>query len=124
MKKFLVLLVTLFSMQFTYADGEANIKIKMNGATSDNRYFLCMDGIGCLSILSATHGKIYPVFHPIEMDNIFITDVSNDFTVSPEGLPKSCQVTVDMNKTITISGNIVKGKGQTIRIQNLHCTVS
>lgn len=124
MKKCLVLLVALMSMQTAMASDTANIRIKINSGVHDNRYFLCLPNVGCLSILAAEKGKVYPIFHPVQMSGIYVTDVSNGFQVSPQGLPSSCNVTVDPNKTITISGSISPAKDNGVRVSQLHCSVS
>lgn len=122
----LVALVALLALQTACADttGTANIRIRITGAASDNADFLCLPNVGCLSILAAQKGKIYPLFNQIEMDGIFITDVDHNFRVTPEGLPKSCDVTVQPHQTITISGRLLAGPNQSTRIDGLHCTVS
>jgi hypothetical protein len=125
MKKSLIVLIALICVQTAaFADDTANIKIRINGAIHDNRYFLCLPNVGCLSILAAEKGKVYPVFHPIQMSGIFVTDVSSGYQLSPQGLPSSCDVTVDTNKTITISGSITTTKNNGVRVNQLHCSVS
>ena len=131
MKKTLALLLVLAlgSIQFAYATdttaplNTANIKIKVSGATQDNRYFLCLPNIGCLSILAAQKGKVYPVIHSFRMDNIFVTNLQ-DFRLFNEGLPDSCNVTVNTDQTITIYGNITKGPNNSIHLNNLRCSVA
>ena len=127
MKKLLILalaLVTLTGTQLALADSTANIKIHITGVQKDNSYFLCMQNIGCLSVLASDEGKTYTIYHPIEMDTIFITDVDHNFRVSAEGLPQSCQGTVQPNHTVTISGNASPRADGTVKINNLHCSMS
>ena len=130
MKKFLAMCLAISCLnligfvQTAYGDDFANVRIKISGAAKDNRYFLCLPNIGCLSILAATtKGKIYPVTHSFEMDNIFVTNM-DDFRVHPQGLPTSCNVTVKTNQTITIYGKITQGQNDSILINQLHCSVS
>ena len=126
MKKFFVLLLTVGCMQLVQvanADPAANIKIKISGATKDNKYFLCIPSVGCLSILAAQKGKVYPVFRPVEMDNMFIAN-QYSFRVKAQGLPNSCNVTVNTNQTITIYGNLVSGPNNSMRVSNLRCSLS
>jgi hypothetical protein len=108
---------------FADDNAAANIKIKLTSSVHDNRYFLCMEGVGCLSVLAAQKGKVYPVFHPVEMDNLYVNNVLS-MRLSPQGLPKSCDTTVQPNQTITISGQIIGGPGDSAYINNLRCTVS
>ena len=127
MKKLFILAMTVLSMSFTtlaMADNTANIKIKLSGAIHDNRYFICLPNIGCLSVLAAQKGKIYPIVHSFQMNDIFLTDASDNLKVHPQGLPASCDVTVNENQTITISGNIVTGANKSVYINKLHCSLS
>ncbi len=123
MKKCLIALLLLFtSVQLAFADDTANIRIRITGAV-DNRYFLCEPNIGCLSIYNAVRkNKTYPIYHSIDMDKLYVTDTA-DMGLSPQGLPKSCDVTVNTNKTITIYGNLVPSKTG-MRVNNLRCTLS
>lgn len=124
MKKcFLVLLVMLMLPGVALADEAANIRIKITGATSDNRYFLCMATVGCLSIAKAAHGKIYPMFNGLTMQPLYVTNLQN-FRVYQQGLPASCNVTVEPNQTISIYGRIVSGPKDSIRIANLSCQIT
>jgi hypothetical protein len=119
MKKLLV----LAGMQTAFADGAANIKIRLNGTAGDNRYFICLPNVGCLSVLAAERGKVYPIFQPITLGNIFILDASNHYRLSPQAGTQSCNITVNTGQTVTISGNITKN-GQIVRVGQLHCAVS
>lgn len=134
MKKW-VLLLSLFSLvvsqplisPFVFAYGgsdTANIHMRIAGASGDNRYFLCLQGIGCLSILAGDEGKIYPIYQPIAMDNIYVTDAAQNYRVSGQGLPSSCQVTVNTGQTITISGNLTPMSDGSTAIEGLHCEVA
>lgn len=123
MKKLLALVVALsMSMSMAYADNTANIKIKIAGAIHDNTYFLCMPDMGCLSILAAKKGKVFPLMSQVEMNTLFITDTT-DMSVHNQGLPSSCNVTVKPNQTITIYGNLQK-QGNKVTVNNLRCTIS
>lgn len=125
MKKFLILLCALSYIQMGYAADTqtANIKIKISGALNDNRYFLCLPNIGCLSILAAQKGKVYPIFHSIQMDNFFVTNM-NSFRVTPQGRPDSCNVTVNTNQTLTIYGKLIPGPDDTVHVDKLRCVVT
>lgn len=125
MKKFILLVASLISLSnLAFADGTANIRMNIQGAASDNTYFLCLSNVGCLSILAGDRGKVYPVYHPIEMDNIYVTNVDRSFKLSAEGLPASCNVTVQPNHTVTISGRIVPLANGNTELAGLHCHVS
>jgi hypothetical protein len=123
MKKLFILLLGLVCLPMAFATDAVNIKIKINGASSNNRYFLCLPDIGCLSIRAAQKGKIYPIFHEIEMEGIYVTNVEN-MRVFPQGLPKSCDLSLETNKTLTISGHLVTGPNGEAKINNLSCQVT
>ena len=123
MKKLLIVLIALISMQTAFADDAAKIKIKISGAMGNNRYFLCMPNVGCLSMLAAQRGKVFPIFRPIDMNTFFVADVNNNFHLTPQRLPSSCNGTVKTNQTITISGNIT-ANGEKSEINGLHCSIS
>ncbi len=120
-KKTLALLVALSFIPTAYAIDTANIKIKISGALNENNYFLCLRNVGCMSLLAAKKGKVFPLRQPIPIGNIYITDV-NDMGVYPQGRPTSCNVTVQPNQTITISGKLKTG--QEVKVDQLHCVVS
>lgn len=125
MKKLLSALLISACVTSVFADDTAaNIQIKVSGAIHDNRYFLCLPNVGCLSILGASRGKVFPVFHPVEMDGIYVADASHGLQVSPQGLPASCDTTVATSKTVTISGSIAPAKNGMVKINNLRCSVS
>lgn len=103
----------------SYAD-TANIRMRINGATSDNRYFLCIPNVGCLSIARGDAGKVYPFYNDVRMRNLFLTNLQN-FEVSAMGLPPSCNVTVKTGETLAIHGTI-RTANRTAYIANLYCT--
>ena len=123
-KKLFIILVALTFIPVSMADSSANIKIKMKGAGHNNRYFLCLPDVGCLSMLAAKKGKVFPIFHPIQMNNIYVMDVNNHFKVFNQGLPSSCNVTVQQDQSITISGNITLGAKNSVIVNQLHCSVN
>ncbi len=125
MKKFFAILATVGCIQFASAAdmNAANVSIKISGALADNRYFLCLPDVGCLSIhAAAKKGKVYPVFHSFDMEKIFVANL-NTYRIYPQGLPDSCNVTVNPNQTLTIYGNLVTKADQT-RVEKLRCTVN
>lgn len=124
MKKLLAVLLSLVLMQTAYAYDAANIKIRMSGPIHDNRYFLCMTGVGCLSILAAKNGTVYPILSQVKMRSLYVVDAANNLRLTPQGLPSSCDVTVKKNQTITISGHLAAGANKSVELNQLHCSVS
>ncbi|HLB42863.1 MAG TPA: hypothetical protein VJN02_08470 [Gammaproteobacteria bacterium] len=124
MKKMIVLsLLILSSIQLAYATDTANIKIKIAGPINDNRYFMCIRNVGCLSIRAAKHGKIFPVARSVEMDNIYLVNLKNNQLYS-QGLPNSCNITIKPQQTVTISGKLSSGPNNSVRINQLNCAIS
>ena len=122
MKKLIFMLFALTCVQFAYAADSANIKIKISGV-SNNRYFLCIPDMGCLSILAAQKGKVFPILRDIDMNTIFVTD-TNNYHVHSQGLPDSCNVVVKTNQTITIYGKLVVKPSERVQVNQLRCSVS
>ncbi len=124
MKKIILLSVLLISsIQFAYAADTANIKIKIAGAINDNRYFMCMQNVGCLSIRAANKGKTYPVNQAVEVNGIYLVNMKNN-RLFPQALPASCNTTVKPQQTLTITGTLAKGNNDSARVNELRCTVS
>lgn len=121
MKKLLAALTLILFMPFAYADDTANIKIQLNGTLKDNRYFLCLSTIGCLSIRAAQQGRVYPIYRPFQLYNMYVSDMT-DLSLHRQNLPSSCSVEVETNKTLTISGNLSQ-IGNRVQINQLRCTL-
>lgn len=121
MKRLLLfIIILLLNLQTAFATPSANIHIKIKGAPQDNRYFLCIANIGCLSIYAAEQGKIYPIFHPFRMTEIYVTDANRSFRIYAIGFPKSCDVRVKESQTISIYGYIVTTPSG-VQIHQLRC---
>lgn len=99
----------------------ANIRIHISGAPENNRYFLCVCNIGCLSIIAAERGKVYPIFRTIHMHSLYVTDVKTR-RVYNQGVPPSCNVTVNPGQTISIHGRIISSHNK-LMVSGLSCSV-
>jgi len=119
MKKLLItLLLIVASTSMAFAQDATKIKLRINGASPDNKYFLCSRAFGCFSILGGQRGKVYPVFRPVNVGAIFVMD-KHTRKIAPQGVPASCQGEVS-NKTITITGQI----GPSGNVSGLRCSIS
>ena len=116
----LVLVLLTLSPLLSYASA-AHINIKISSSVKDNRYFLCLPSVGCLSIRAAQRGKVFQVYRDVSIKALFVTNIAN-LRVQRISLPASCAVTVEPNQTITIYGKILSGKNQ-VQIQQLRCTL-
>lgn len=125
MKKLLALVVGLVMMSSAFADNFAKLRVKIGGATNDNRYFLCVGGTGCVSIAAGNKGQVYPIDSG-KIEHVYASDIST-LRLSDQELPKSCQIIVKNDQTLTVTGRIVnesKGNNRGVRISDLDCHVA
>lgn len=122
MKKLLLIIIMMIFIPISYANEEAKIKIRVSGPIHNNRYFLCIPDIGCLSIYASQKGKVFKILNGAEMNTIFITDVTNRRLYN-QGLPHSCDVKLNTNQTITINGVLAISQNK-VSLNNLHCTIT
>ncbi len=123
MKKILTFIALIVMLSPAFADDAAHLKISIRDAVQSNRYYLCLYGIGCLSIKNGSNGKVFPIM-PIDMGNIekmVITDTNNMQMYTQDSV-KSCDVKVNTGDKMTISGDlVVTGNGPVIK--GLRCSV-
>lgn len=122
MKKIIAVMLTILATS-AFAD-TAHLKIKVSNPTKDNKYFLCLYGVGCLSMRAGNDGKAFPI-GTIDVGNIqrvVITDVS-DMSISTQPTHESCRVKLNSEQTLTISGHLTS-KNNKPYIDNLRCSVS
>lgn len=122
MKKLFACLLSVMICSTAIAD-VAHIRINITNPVKDNTYFLCLYGIGCLSIRAGNHGKVFPAM-PSDMGNILkivITDFNTMRMYRQTNVP-SCQVKLQEHQTLTISGQLVINHSIP-HINNLHCSV-
>lgn len=100
----------------------ANLKINVSGTSKNNTYFLCVDGVGCVSMFAADHGKTYPLT-PGQIERIFMVNRTNLRTYF-QALPASCNVTVNANQTLTVKGKVVTNAKNDARLEQLECSVA
>jgi hypothetical protein len=122
MKKLLILLIALTSFQMASTVNAANIKIKVGGI-QDNRYFLCLPSVGCLSMKAAQKGKVYPIHNTFKVSQLFVTDRGTQ-RLSPQAAASSCNAMIESNQTVTISGQLSVQTDNSVRINQLHCSIS
>lgn len=113
------ILMTSFST-IAQADN-ANLQIKVSGTSKNNTYFLCVDGVGCVSMFAADHGRTYPLT-PGQIERIFMVNRTNLRTYF-QPLPASCNVTVNPNQTLTVKGKVVNA-ANSAHIDHLECSVA
>src|SRR5579872_6932448 len=107
MKKFKGITICILTMSLSaiaQAD-DATLKIKVNGTSKDNTYFLCVDGVGCVSMFAANHGKTYPLT-PGQVQRIYMIDRTN-LRAYFQPLPASCNINVNEKQTLIVKGKVV-----------------
>lgn len=122
MKKIVLCVLGLMCIQSIFAADFAKLRIKIQGATSDNRYFLCVGTVGCVSIKAGDKGTLYPM-QAGNIDYIYTTSVAA-MRVYPQSLPSSCNVEVKNDQTVTVTGRIVQRSNEDVHIEHLNCHVS
>lgn len=119
MRLLAIVILSLLFVQKIHADEFAKLRIKIAGTSADNRYFLCVSNIGCISIEAGNHGKTYPLT-PGNLRYIYATNVTN-LRLYPQPLPDSCNIDVKSNQTITVSGRMIKGANDSVYVRDLNC---
>jgi hypothetical protein len=122
MNKLVLFVITLMFLQSVHADDYAKLRMKISGATNDNRYFMCVGNAGCVSIEAGNKGKVYPM-NAGEINYIYTTNIAN-LRLYPQALPSSCDVAVKSNQTVTVTGKIKTGPNNQVYISNLNCKVA
>jgi hypothetical protein len=122
MKNLLLAVMSIVFIQSVHADDYAKLRIKISGATNDNRYFLCVGNVGCVSIKAGNAGKVYPM-QSGDINYIYTTNVANQ-QLYTQGLPSSCDFAVKNNQTVTITGKLKTGPNNKTYLSNLDCKVA
>jgi hypothetical protein len=99
----------------------AKLKINFTGPVNNKAYFLCVSNNGCSRISAAAQGKIY-LMDVGNVSYIFAASMQN-FTMRSQPLPASCQVTVNKDQTLTVSGKLIV-KDNSPYIGHLKCSVT
>lgn len=123
MKKIIALMLSVALISPIYAAEVAQLKINIKDASRENKYFLCLYGVGCLSIHAGNRGKIFPIV-PIDIGNMtkmVITDAENMAMYTQPNVD-SCNVVLKSNQRLTISGQLVI-KNNMPHIDHLACRV-
>ena len=114
-----IIMTSLSTLAF--ADS-AKLELKVSNTDKSNTYFLCVDGVGCVSMFAADHGKTYPL-DPGQIERIFMVNRTNMRTYF-QPLPASCNVTINANQTLIIKGKVVHDVKNNARVDHLECTVA
>ncbi len=122
MKKFILLAGCLFALSSAHATtNTATMYMKISGDIK-NTYYLCISNAGCINLIAGVKGKSFPI-NPGHINYIFMTNAGN-IRMYPQPLSNSCQIALNKNQTLTVSGKITKAANDTIYIKKLHCSVA
>lgn len=116
---FFVVMCILTSNVFAY-DG-TNLRINVTGNVKNTQY-LCVSGVGCVNIAASSHGRTFPITSGEEVSYIFLANGKN-YRMYPQALPSSCNVTVNENQTLVVSGRVAKAANDNVFISQLRCSV-
>ena len=115
------LLIGVLSLSVFGSVNAANVSVKMTGPTHNNRYFLCLYDVGCMSMEKAAQQNKFSISSGT-MKNLLKIAVTDTKTmqVYTQPISHSCQVEVDKNQTVNITGSL-SVDGDTVRINQLEC---
>lgn len=122
MKKLFIITLGLILINTAYAYDHAKLRMKISGPVHDNKYFMCLNKVGCVSIYAATKGKIYPL-DAGKIDRMIAVNIKNRRMYVQE-IPESCNVNISEKQTLTVSGRLIEGPNNAVRVHNLRCSVS
>lgn len=121
MKKLILNASILFALNSAYAVNAPNLQMKISGDVKKT-YYLCVSNAGCVNLAAGTQGRKFPM-NPGDINYIFMTNAAN-VRMYPQALPNSCQVELNENQTLVVSGKITKAANDEIYIKELHCSVA
>ncbi|EKD72804.1 MAG: hypothetical protein ACD_45C00583G0002 [uncultured bacterium] len=124
MKKFILSFLLLMTSTIAIAGGQIDLSLKITDPIKANRYFICLYGIGCLSLHATESHRVFSMA-PIDMNNIkkiVIADLA-DKRLYFQPIDPSCQVDLHANQKITVAGEL-SVKNNVPVIEKLHCLVA
>jgi len=113
---FLIVICALSSNIFA-SDG-SKLRIKVAGASSTQ--YLCVSQVGCINI-NQGRSRVLPI-NSGEVSYIFLANGKN-YRMYPQALPSSCNVNVNGNQTLVVSGKVAKAGKDNMKINQLRCSV-
>lgn len=124
MRAILIVVLSLILSSVAFADdGDAKLKIKINGAGNDNQNFICVSNAGCVSMYYGNHGEVYHI-NSGEVANILTANVSS-LKLTVQKLPESCDhIKVEKAQTLTVTGTLEHGTNNTTHITHMHCSIA
>ena len=121
MKKTIMKMGVLFLLHSANAASIPNLHIKMSGDIK-NTYYLCVSNAGCVNLAAGVKGHRYPM-NAGDINYIMMANAANT-RMYPQPLPSSCQVELNENQTLVVSGKVTHAANDHIYISQLHCAVA
>jgi hypothetical protein len=124
MKKLVVMVLSLMIGCVSIGSAQAaevsvaKLHMKITSKINDKVYALCLSDT-CYPLVAK--GKLVPM-EASKISSVIMTDM-RDMTMYTQKMPASCQVTVNKNQTLMVSGQLVS-KGESVYLDNMHCTVN
>lgn len=121
MNKAIISLGILFLLNTAYASNQPNLHMNISGDVKST-YYLCVSNAGCVNLAAGTYGKKFPM-NPGDVNYIFMVNAAN-VRMYPQPLPDSCQIELNENQTLVVSGKLTKAANDHLYIKGLHCSVA
>ncbi len=121
MKKIVISMGCFILLNSAYASNEPKLHMQISGDIKKT-YYLCVSNAGCVNLAAGVKGKKFPIT-PGDVNYIFMTNAAN-LRMYPQPLPDSCQIEINGNQTLTVSGIITKAANDHIYIQSLRCSIA
>lgn len=118
MKRVVLLIVMGVLTGSVFAYDGSKLRINVNGAGSSE--YLCVSQLGCININQGRSREL--PLNPGEVSYIFLANGKN-YRMYPQALPSSCNVNVNDNQTLVVSGSVSKAGKDNMRINQLRCSV-
>ena len=114
------LLISFATISPAYADelGIAKLHMKITNKINDKTFALCLSDT-CYPLVS--NGKIISI-EASKINSVIMTNMTNMVMYSQK-MPASCQITVNKNQTLVVSGKLV-AHGESVTVDNLKCSIS
>jgi hypothetical protein len=130
MKKLVIAILSLGLIQVVFADDTAKLHMNVQGAkgSAAGAYYVCLpDQIGCVSLVASEKRQSFPI-DTGKVQSIFAANMNN-LKMYTQALPRSCQVEVAKDQTLTVSGKLVTqgdshSSNNIAYIKDLHCTLT
>jgi hypothetical protein len=97
----------------------SKLRINVRGNINSSQY-VCISQVGCVNV-NQGRGRALPLTTgPVSY--IFLANGKN-YRMYPQTLPASCNITVNNNQTLVVSGSVSKAANDNMYINQLRCSV-